>query len=225
MIQVKGSKLVTNVETLEALAGLLGVRRNSLKLTTLFNAGDSGWSNVSAFHTSCDNKGPTIVLIRSKEGTSYGGYTSVSWNPSGSYQADAQAFLFRLRPKAEIPGSRQQVETEKFPITASLVACAHNSTSSSGPQFGGGHDLTTFDTDGVTLRTKPHSYPTLGPLIDSSVPRNEGDFQLEVLQVVIDPSGTSERDMPWLAGVSWATEVLVVALQLAESNTCIVTTT
>lgn len=75
MRQVKGSKLVGNVETLEALAGLLGVRRNTLLLTTLFNTGDSGNNNVSAFHSSCDNKGPTIVLVRGSDGTSCGGYT------------------------------------------------------------------------------------------------------------------------------------------------------
>ena len=166
-----------------------------------------------------------IVLIRSKEGNSYGGYTSVSWNKSGSYQADAQAFLFRLLPKAKVQGSRQQVETEKFPVAAAHAHNALYSNSTSGPIFGTGHDLTTFGTSGVALTTSPLSYPTLGPLIPSSVPRNESDFQLEVLQVVIDPNGTSELDMPWLAGVSWATEVLIVALQLAESNTCIVNTT
>ena len=217
MRQVKGSKLVTTVETLDALAGLLGVRRNSLKLTTLFNAGDSGWTNVSAFHSSCDNKGPTIVLIRSSDGKSYGGYTSVSWVGKTCYQQDQKAFLFRMCPESG-QASRQHIRTEKFQVSASHYSSAQYSSSSTGPTFGGGHDLVTFKNGGLAFSMSPSSYPTSGPLINSSVPKDTSNFQLEVLQVSIDPYGASE--LPWLEEVTWAIEVQYALLQLADSETC-----
>lgn len=92
MQQVTGSKLVADVETLDALAGLLNVRRDLVKLTSLFQSGKT-WNNVSEFHSRCDNKGPTIVLIRGSDGKHYGGYTSVSWISDSVYQQDPQAFL------------------------------------------------------------------------------------------------------------------------------------
>ena len=215
MQQVQGSKLVTNVETLDALAGLLGVRRNSLRLTTLFNAGDSGWANVSAFHSSCDNKGPTIVLIQSSDGNSYGGYTSVSWANDGSQREDSHALLFRMCPEAG-QGSRQRIRTEKFQV--SNPAHAQSSSASQGPTFGAGYDLQTFTTSGLTLSTAPHYYPTERPLINTLVPKNQANFQLEVLQVIIDPNGAGELEAPWLEEVTWAVEVQYTSLQIAESK-------
>lgn len=205
MRQTNGSKLVGNVETLKALAELLGVRSKSLQLTTLFNTGDSGWNNISAFHSSCDNKGPTIVLIRSSDGKSYGGYTSVSWDKNASYQQDQQAFLFRICPE---PGheSRQQLRTEKFQISANLHRAQYSCTSY-GPTFGAGHDLLTFTSSGISISTSPNSYPTNGPLINSSLPKNTDNFQLEVLQVTANSS--DEMELPWLPGVTWTLEVAI----------------
>lgn len=215
MQQVNGSKLVTNVETLDALAGLLGVRRNSLKLTTLFNAGDSGWANVSAFHSSCDHKGPTIVLIRSSDGNSYGGYTSVSWTTDGPYREDSKAFLFRMCPEAG-QGSRQRIRTEKFQV--SMPTRAQYSSASQGPTFGAGQDLLTFTTSGLALSMYPHSYPTEDFLINTLVPKTQANFQLEVLQVSIVPNGAGELKGPRLEEVTWAFEVQYTSLQLAESE-------
>ena len=207
MHQVKDSKLVNDVETLGALAGLLNVRRNSLKLLKLFDTQTSGWSNVPAFHSSCDTKGPTIVLIRSSDGKSYGGYTSVSWAPTNECREDAQAFLFRMCPEA---GQGSRVRTEKFQVA--IPTCAQFSSASYGPTFGGENDLQTFTTRGLALSTSPHSYPTEHPLINTSVPKTEANFQLEVLQVIIDPNGAGELELPWLAEVTWAVKVGIVSL-------------
>ncbi|KAL3136883.1 protein tyrosine phosphatase activity protein [Trebouxia sp. C0010 RCD-2024] len=201
MRQVTGSKLVASVETLDALARLLKVRRNTLNLRRLFDAGESGWNNVSAFHSACNNQGPTIVLIRSSDGKFYGGYTSVSWTTSGNYRPDAQAFLFRLYSEADPGRYCGHVRTEKFQVSPSEQLHAQFSPSSHGPTFGGGHDLITFTSSGISLRTDPHSYPTSGPLIDSSVSKTESNFQLEVLQVTTDYDGAGELELPWLQDV------------------------
>ena len=214
MQQVTGSKLVADVATMDALAGLLDVRSHLLKLKSLFQSGKS-WNNVSAFHSSCDNKGPTIVLIRSSDGRYYGGYTSVSWMSNSGYQQDAHAFLFRLCPESG-QGLQQHMRTEKFEILLSDHAHAQCSDSSRGPAFGAGHDLMTFTTSGLILSTTPRSYRTSGPLINSSVPKNASNFQMEVLQVTIESDGTGELEVPWMKDVDWSVEVHIVVLQLAQ---------
>ncbi len=61
--QVVGSHLVDSVGKLETLEQLLSVPRGSLQLTALFATQDKGW-NPAAFHSSCDNKGPTLTLVQ-----------------------------------------------------------------------------------------------------------------------------------------------------------------
>lgn len=206
MLRVQGSRLAADEETVAALAGLLGARRNSSKLTMLFDTHNSGWNNPADFHSSCDDKGPTIVLIRSSDGKSYGGYTSVSWVSNASFREDPHAFLFRMWPEAGQRSGRC-VRTEKFAVTDPTYA--QSSSASQGPTFGRGNDLQTFTTGGLKLSMSPNSYPTgtsgvSGPLINSSVPKNTSNFQLEVLQVTV---GTGELEMPWLAGLTWTLEV------------------
>ena len=112
--QVLGSALVDNPGKFRTLAGLLQEQPKELKLDTLFSTRSSGWTDAAAFHAACDNKGPTLVLIQCSDGTSYGGYNSVSWNSSNRYQQDGKAFLFR------IPGfgnSQTQQTPERFART------------------------------------------------------------------------------------------------------------
>ncbi|XP_020609479.1 uncharacterized protein LOC110048052 isoform X3 [Orbicella faveolata] len=62
----------------------------------LFRASDDGKTPVD-FHRCCDNKGPTLVLIKSEEYI-FGGYTVQSWDSGSSTKAipDSQSFLFTL---------------------------------------------------------------------------------------------------------------------------------
>ena len=53
-----------------------------------------GWS-ASIFHSRCNNKGPTVTVVRrSDNGRVFGGYTTRSWVSSGSYSYDDDAFLW-----------------------------------------------------------------------------------------------------------------------------------
>ena len=48
-------------------------------LNLIYRASRDGWSAKNNFHPLCDNKGPTLVLVKVKEtGRICGGYTSVS---------------------------------------------------------------------------------------------------------------------------------------------------
>lgn len=201
--KVAGSRLVTDVRTFEALAGLLGVRRSSLQLKMLFSTNDSGWDNVAAFHQSCDNKGPTLVLIRDSKSNSYGGYTSVSWSSTANgYQTDQNAFLFRLAP-----GSKRD---EKFQVTAVESASAVYCHSTYGPTFGAGHDLQTFSTAGFTMAANPSTYRRSGALISNDVPTRPSEIQLEVLQVLeeSDIMSISGLTSPFLADANWSRKVI-----------------
>jgi hypothetical protein len=51
------------------------------------------------FHSRCDNKGPTIVVIQTSDGGVFGGYTNESWKSvtgQPTYAAANKAFLFAL---------------------------------------------------------------------------------------------------------------------------------
>lgn len=48
------------------------------KWQLIFRASENDYSATS-FHQNCDNKGPTIIIIKSKEGWIFGGYISKSW--------------------------------------------------------------------------------------------------------------------------------------------------
>ena len=48
------------------------------------------------FHRKCDNKGATVVLIETSKGRRFGGYTSLSWDTSGTWKNDLESFLFSL---------------------------------------------------------------------------------------------------------------------------------
>ena len=50
----------------------------SSKWKRCWRASVDGW-NVSAFHSGCDNKGPTVTIIRVGGTYIFGGYTKLSW--------------------------------------------------------------------------------------------------------------------------------------------------
>ena len=57
--------------------------------------GDYGWT-AEDFHYHCDNKGPTVKVIRSTKGVLAAGFTSVPWQSSGGDKSDPTAFVFTL---------------------------------------------------------------------------------------------------------------------------------
>ena len=83
----------------------------------------------STFHSKCDGKGPTIVIIQTTAGYKFGGYTSINWDNSSSYKKDELAFIFTLNKK------------KKFLIKTDNVNNAIWSGADYGPIFGSGHDF------------------------------------------------------------------------------------
>ncbi|XP_023539020.1 TLD domain-containing protein 1 isoform X1 [Cucurbita pepo subsp. pepo] len=51
----------------------------------------------------CSNDGgPTVLIVKDKEGYIYGGYASQAWERHGDFYGDLKSFLFQLYPKASI---------------------------------------------------------------------------------------------------------------------------
>jgi len=106
---------------------------NKKKQNLLYRASRDGF-NAQDFHRTCDNKGGTIVVIKSNNGWLFGGYTTVSWNQSGRFVQDSQSFLFTLTNPHNIPPT-------KYPISNAGTDNAIYCSSDYGPTFGGGHDI------------------------------------------------------------------------------------
>ena len=65
----------------------------------IYRATTDGFA-ATTFHSKCDNKGPNISIIKSESGYIFGGYTSLSWDVSGSYASDnSNPFIFSLTRK------------------------------------------------------------------------------------------------------------------------------
>jgi len=56
-------------------------------------------NSYNTFHQLCDNKGPTITLIKSSEGFVIGGYTPLDWNNHSGWKTDNETFLFSITNK------------------------------------------------------------------------------------------------------------------------------
>jgi hypothetical protein len=84
---------------LENLPGL-----ENVETVLLYRGSRDGWLSTN-FHVKCDNKGPTIVLIRTTKGRVSGGYTSETWEtpPGNRWKQDANAFLFSCDLQAIYP--------------------------------------------------------------------------------------------------------------------------
>jgi len=114
----------------------------------LFQTSKDGQS-PSTFHSRCDSKGPTVVIVQTKGGNVFGGYTYTSWASSGGYSGSTKAFLFRLRPSMK-----------RFDQRNSNAIYRH---SSYGPVFGSGHDLVLKDCEHVaTCYVQSSTYSTSG---------------------------------------------------------------
>ena len=60
--------------------------------------------NPSDFHNKCDNQSPTLVVIKTKDGSKIGGYTTSTWNEEGErYKYDNDSFLFSLSGLKKYP--------------------------------------------------------------------------------------------------------------------------
>ena len=118
----------SNIITKEEIPLLIGwLPKHPKKIIKLYDT-EIDTHNAGCFHSKCDDKGVTIVLIKTDKNCRFGGYTSKSWGSSeGAYIGDSTAFLFSFDTKL-----KYNVNTPKYAIYCH---------STYGPSFGNGHDI------------------------------------------------------------------------------------
>lgn len=95
----------------------------------LFQASKDG-DAVSTFHSHCDNRGPSVIIVETISGYLFGGYTYANWSSNAGYSASTGAFLFGLRPFKK-----------RYDQRKSSKAYAIHCDTNHGPVFGNGHTL------------------------------------------------------------------------------------
>jgi hypothetical protein len=110
---------------------------NNQQWQLIYRASRDGYT-AKSFHQFCDNRAPTMTVIRSQNGCIFGGFTTIPWSSSGFEQADSSAFLFTLKNPFGIPPT-------KYLIRKQAVQFAVCHKPKSGPTFGsldnGGSDI------------------------------------------------------------------------------------
>ena len=73
------------------------INKNKIKFELIFQMSKDG-SNSEDFHKLCDNKGPTLVLIKTTKNRIFGGFTPLNWNKDkgSAYDKLKQTFIFSL---------------------------------------------------------------------------------------------------------------------------------
>ena len=90
----KFSKILDNID--EKIMISNWIKPNSkIKFNLLYQISRDG-DRISTFYNKVKNKYPTLILIKSKSGYKFGGYTTNTWESNSGYKKDELAFLFSL---------------------------------------------------------------------------------------------------------------------------------
>lgn len=120
----------------------------------LYRGSRDGYS-AKQFHEKCDEKGPTLTLVKSANGNLFGGYTDTSWSSrykKGRYVSSMKSFLFTIVNSAKSSATKYVISKSSYAI---------NNHPGFGPIFGAGADLSiSSDCNGNSdsYSNFPHSY-------------------------------------------------------------------
>jgi len=105
LIPVSSSEMNSDILTADqerALKSLIGFEEKSFSLLWRGSRDGFGWNS---FHSQCDNKGKTLTVVKSVDGSIFGGYTSIPWVSSAALVSgkDEKSFLFTLTNPSHMP--------------------------------------------------------------------------------------------------------------------------
>ena len=106
----KNSNIV-NKEEQKAIYNWFDKKPKNIKL--LLDSKKDG-DRTSTFYEKCGGKSPTLILVKTKDGNKFGGYTSIPWkNNGGDIITDKQSFIFSLNKmkKYEVIKPENAIET------------------------------------------------------------------------------------------------------------------
>jgi hypothetical protein len=92
------TKIIPKYEDFEFIYKELCAKLNKtdIKLFQKFNALKDG-DTAEGFHQKCDNIGPNLILIKTKENVVLGGFTMNNWSCQTKNKKDDSSFLFNVR--------------------------------------------------------------------------------------------------------------------------------
>jgi len=106
--EFKESKITNNKE--EKIMISNWIKPNSkIKFNLLYQISKDG-DRISTFYNKFKNKYPTLILIKSKSGYKFGGYTINTWEQSNDYKKDELAFLFSLNKQKKYNIKNDQIQ-------------------------------------------------------------------------------------------------------------------
>lgn len=101
---VKG-EIVKSMLELELISQSIKKKGRKLNFALVYKATADG-DNAQDFHRKCDPYDSTVVLVETKDGKRFGGFTTKSWKvdiPGGGDKEDDQAFVFSLDKRKIYP--------------------------------------------------------------------------------------------------------------------------
>jgi hypothetical protein len=103
--EVKGD-IIHDISELEMITKKINKENKKIIINLLYKASVDG-DLASAFHEKCDQAENTIVLVETKNGKRFGGYTTCSWSGNCVDKSDPKAFIFsfdKMKTYDNIPG-------------------------------------------------------------------------------------------------------------------------
>jgi hypothetical protein len=145
--ELKNSTILNNKEEINLISNYIkeNTKINFKLLYKLSKDGDL----IKTFHEKCDNKGPTLIIIKTTKGFRFGGFNPITWDISGDYKISNSVFIFSLDKKKKYLLNNGH---DKFAICGSSTKIA----------FGGGHDISILDqcSKNINNYTYPYSFNT-----------------------------------------------------------------
>jgi hypothetical protein len=89
------SKIIKNNNEKNKLIEWISINGKIKEINLLYKATTDG-DDGHTFYSKCVNKGPTISLIKTKNGRRFGGFASAEWENKKQILEDSKAFLFSL---------------------------------------------------------------------------------------------------------------------------------
>jgi hypothetical protein len=162
------------------------------KWNLIYRASQDGYE-AAKFHSKCDNKPNTLIIIKSTNDNVFGGYTEQTWNDGGChimnsprrnfdpniYKSDPNSFIFSLTNKLNKPIKIKWSKNNG-------IYCNSNY----GPVFGGGCDLYIADKSNINTRSSSnlgHSYIHPDYACESNEAKSflAGSFNFQVSEIEV----------------------------------------
>ena len=103
--EVKGD-IIHDMNELEMITKKINKENKRIIINLLYKASADS-DSAAVFHEKCDGANNTIVLVETKDGKRFGGYTTKSWSGNCVEKADPDAFIFsfdKMKTYDNIPG-------------------------------------------------------------------------------------------------------------------------